>query len=57
MTSCPEKCGVFGRDIDKEAIFKFWQLDDASSDGISTLMASSGGSGCANICNGVFFAS
>nr|POE44832.1 putative disease resistance rpp13-like protein 1 [Quercus suber] len=33
-TSCPEKCGVFGRDIDKEVIFKFWQLDDASSDGI-----------------------
>ena len=33
-TSCPEKCGVFGRDIDKEAIFKFWQLNDASSDGI-----------------------
>ena len=25
-TSCPEKSGVFGRDIDKEAIFKFWQL-------------------------------
>uniref|UniRef100_A0A2N9GUT9 Uncharacterized protein n=1 Tax=Fagus sylvatica TaxID=28930 RepID=A0A2N9GUT9_FAGSY len=34
-TSCPEKCGVFGRDIDKEAIFKLWQSDDASSsDGI-----------------------
>ena len=34
-TSYPEKCGVFGRDIDKKAIFKLWQSDDASSsDGI-----------------------
>ncbi|GMY22691.1 putative disease resistance RPP13-like protein 1 [Fagus crenata] len=33
-TSCPEEYGVFGRDKDKEAIFKKFQSDDASVDGI-----------------------
>uniref|UniRef100_A0A2N9HB46 Rx N-terminal domain-containing protein n=1 Tax=Fagus sylvatica TaxID=28930 RepID=A0A2N9HB46_FAGSY len=33
-TSCPEEYGVFGREKDKEAIFKKFQSDDASVDGI-----------------------
>ncbi|GMY22696.1 putative disease resistance RPP13-like protein 1 [Fagus crenata] len=33
-TSCPEEYGVFGRDKDKEAIFKKFQSDNASVDGI-----------------------
>nr|POE84069.1 putative disease resistance rpp13-like protein 1 [Quercus suber] len=30
-TSCPEEYGVYGRDVDKEAIFKLLQSDEASS--------------------------
>ncbi|XP_050288531.1 putative disease resistance RPP13-like protein 1 [Quercus robur] len=33
-TSCPEEYGVYGRDIDKEEIFKKLQLDNASGDEI-----------------------
>ena len=33
-TSCPEKCGVYGRDIDREVIFKMLQSDDAGRDEI-----------------------
>ena len=33
-TSCPETCDVIGRDMDKEAIFKLWESDVASSDKI-----------------------
>ncbi|XP_050281679.1 putative disease resistance RPP13-like protein 1 [Quercus robur] len=33
-TSCPEECGVYGRDIDKEEIFKKLQLDNADGDEI-----------------------
>ncbi|KAL4600751.1 hypothetical protein ACB092_11G221400 [Castanea dentata] len=29
-TSCPETCDMIGRDMDKEEIFKLWQLDVAS---------------------------
>ena len=30
-TSCPEEYGVYGRDVDKEALFKLLQSDEASS--------------------------
>ena len=30
-TSCPEEYGLYGRDVDKEAIFKLLQSDEASS--------------------------
>ncbi|XP_050283344.1 putative disease resistance RPP13-like protein 1 [Quercus robur] len=33
-TSCPEEYGVYGRDIDKEEIFKKLQLDNANGDEI-----------------------
>ena len=33
-TSCQEKCGVFGREMDKEAIFRLLQSNEASSDEI-----------------------
>ncbi|KAL4600746.1 hypothetical protein ACB092_11G220900 [Castanea dentata] len=33
-TSCPEEYGVYGRDIDKEEIFKKLQLDNADGDEI-----------------------
>nr|POE51340.1 putative disease resistance rpp13-like protein 1 [Quercus suber] len=33
-TSCPETCGMIGRDMDKEAIFKLWESDVAISDKI-----------------------
>nr|POF24776.1 putative disease resistance rpp13-like protein 1 [Quercus suber] len=33
-TSCPEEYGVYGRDIDKEEIFKKFQLDNANGDEI-----------------------
>nr|XP_023875309.1 putative disease resistance RPP13-like protein 1 [Quercus suber] len=36
-TSCPETCDVIGRDMDKEAIFKLWESDVASSDKISVV--------------------
>jgi Leucine-rich repeat (LRR) protein len=36
-TSCPEEHGVYGRDVDREAIFKMLQSEDVSADEICVL--------------------
>ncbi|KAM3685868.1 hypothetical protein ACJW31_11G151500 [Castanea mollissima] len=36
--SCPEECGVFGRDKDMEAIFDVFQSDDASMGGLGKIV-------------------
>nr|XP_023899856.1 putative disease resistance protein At3g14460 [Quercus suber] len=54
-TSCPETCGMIGRDMDKEAIFKLWESDVAISDKICVVpIVGMGGIGKTTLAQFVF---